>query len=241
LTLKTSFPRRASRALGARRIDKTRARAGLRRAAHHDRSDGISLAETCHPDTRENASLAALAPSRAWDAARSAGIALAFSPVHARPAKSPAATRRNLMFNQRSLARGWNPWLEMQRLQSEMNRIFESVDRPQSAEFPAIELWSGEDGLKFHAQLPGFESDDIELSVVGDTLTLKATREEEKLEKGQTWHRRERVHGRFVRTIQLPFGVEADRVSASYTNGLLEVDLPRRASDKPRRIAVNAG
>jgi HSP20 family protein len=135
----------------------------------------------------------------------------------------------------------WNPWLELSRMHSELNRLFESSERtaPGRGEFPPIEVWSGEEGLKLFAELPGFESGDIEASVVGDTLTLKGTRGEEGTGDG-TWHRQERATGRFVRSFQLPFAIEQDGVKASLRNGLLEVELPRAASEKPRRIAVEA-
>jgi HSP20 family protein len=134
---------------------------------------------------------------------------------------------------------GWNPWLELSRMHSELDRLLEGEGRPAPGrgEFPPIEVWSGEAGLKLYAQLPGFEPEDIEASVVGDTLTLKGTRAEQAADGG-TWHRQERAARHFVRSFQLPFAVEQDGVKASLRNGWLEVELPRAASEKPRRIAV---
>jgi HSP20 family protein len=134
---------------------------------------------------------------------------------------------------------GWNPWSEFARLQSELDRVFQGVERATTNEFPPIDVWSGEDGLRIFAQLPGFEPADIDVSVVGDTLTIKGARREDGEQEG-AWHRREREAGRFVRTLQLPYGVEVDAVRASFASGVLDVALPRAASEKPRRIAVSA-
>jgi HSP20 family protein len=134
--------------------------------------------------------------------------------------------------------RGLGPWRELSRLHREMNRVFEGYDRPAATEFPPVNVWSGERGLRVHSWLPGFEKDDIDVSVVGDTLTLRGSRAENSLKEGETYHRQERGSGKFVRTFQLPFQVEADAVKASFRNGVLEIELPRAAAEQPRKIAV---
>ena len=135
----------------------------------------------------------------------------------------------------------WNPLQEIQRVQAQMNRLLADLEGPDGHEFPPVELWTGDDGLRLRALLPGFAPDDIDVTVVGDTLTLKASREASKDDEKRAWHRRERSHGRFVRTLQLPYSVEAGKVKAEFRNGVLDVELPRAESDKPRRIPVNAG
>lgn len=141
----------------------------------------------------------------------------------------------------RQSQRAWNPLLEIQRVQAQMNRLLEGLEGSDTQEFPPIELWTGDDGLKLRALLPGFAPEDIDVTVVGDTFTLKAVRPPPQDDEKQAWHRRERNHGRFVRTLQLPYSVEAGKVVARCENGVLEVDLPRAESEKPRRIPVNAG
>lgn len=143
-----------------------------------------------------------------------------------------------MLWNDWMSARAWNPWHELQRLQTEMNLVFEDVDRPRSSEFPPIDVWSGEAGSRIQAEMPGFEREDIEISVVGDTLTLKGSRASEALKEGDTWHREERATGKFTRTLELPFQIEADAVKASYKSGVLDIELPRAASERPRKIAV---
>jgi HSP20 family protein len=132
----------------------------------------------------------------------------------------------------------WNPWQEMQRLQAEVNRLFEGVERGgRELEFPPIDAWAGENGLRIAASMPGVDMKDVEVTVVGDTLTIKGTRGDEGAE-GATFHRRERSTGKFVRTLQLPFSVEVDAVKAASRNGMLEIELPRAMAERPRKIAV---
>jgi len=90
------------------------------------------------------------------------------------------------------------------------------------------------------AEVPGVSADEIDISVVGETLTLSGERKPEDLEGGVRYHRRERGGGRFSRSIELPFRVDADKVEAAYDKGILRVTLPRAEADKPRKITVRA-
>jgi len=136
-----------------------------------------------------------------------------------------------------------NPWREVDRLQREMNRLFEDyypsrIRRAPS--YPALNVWSSEEGLFVTAEVPGMHSEDIEISVVGDTLTLSGARKPEELTEGARYHRQERGYGSFNRSIQLPFPVDVAKVDATFRNGLLSVTLPRAEEDKPRKISVKS-
>jgi HSP20 family protein len=137
-------------------------------------------------------------------------------------------------------ARAWSPWRELERVRSELDRLFEQGPEAGlgASELPRIDVWAGENGLKLVTQLPGLDAGDLDLSVVGDTLTLKGGRAEEDLPEGTTVHRRERQSGRFARTLQLPYEIESGEVQARLEHGLLEVDLPRARSQRPRKIAI---
>ena len=74
--------------------------------------------------------------------------------------------------------------------------------------------------------------------VHGDTVTLRGERKPDEIEEGDAFHRQERGHGKFVRTIQLPHQVDADNVQAHYAKGVLRLTLPRAEADKPRQISV---
>jgi HSP20 family protein len=132
-------------------------------------------------------------------------------------------------------------WEDFDRLQQEMNRLFESYypNRILSTrEFPAMNLWSNEEGIYISSELPGVNADDLEVKVVDETLTLSGIRRPETMDEGIRYHRQERGYGKFTRTIQLPFPVNADRVDAILENGVLRISLPRAEADKPKKISV---
>ena len=137
-----------------------------------------------------------------------------------------------------------SPWREIEQMQRDMDRLFNRMtrfDRPAIApEFPAINIWANEERLVVTAELPGVNTDDIDISVVNETLTLSGIRQPDTLEEGDKYHRRERRHGKFSRTFQLPFAIEADNVEAVFENGVLHVSLPRAEAEKPKKIAVKA-
>ena len=132
-------------------------------------------------------------------------------------------------------------WREVDRLQREMNRLFEGYNpmRVRSAPgYPAMNIWTSEDGLKVTAEMPGLNSDDLDISVVGETLTVSGVRKLDELPEGSRYHRQERGYGKFSRSVQLPFPVDVNKVEASFKDGVLSIDLPRTEADKPRKISV---
>lgn len=135
-----------------------------------------------------------------------------------------------------------NPWREIEQIQREMNRLASSMNtfnRSRVAPgYPAINVWANEEGVAVTAELPGVKPEDINISVVGQTFTLSGTRQPDDLKDGERYHRRERRHGKFTRTFELPFGVEADQVEAVFDKGVLQVSLPRAEEEKPRKITV---
>ncbi len=137
-----------------------------------------------------------------------------------------------------------SPWQDMDRLRREMNRLFNSMptsfDARVSPGYPAMNVWANEEGLVVTAELPGIEPETLDISVVDNTLTIKGNRAPEKLEEGDVYHRRERKYGKFTRTFQLPFAIEADAVEAVYEKGVLQITLPRAEADKPKKITVKA-
>ena len=139
----------------------------------------------------------------------------------------------------RSAARPWTPFSQLQSVQEELNRLL-STGLGRSGEYPPINVWSNEDETIVQAELPGYDADKIDISVVPNTLTLRGERSPEEAGEGATLHRRERTTGRFVRTVELPFEVDNGKVDAAYRNGILSVRLPRAEEHKPRRITVNA-
>jgi len=143
-----------------------------------------------------------------------------------------------------SLFYSQNPWREIDRMQHEMNRLMQSFPSFSGAQvapsFPAINVWLSEEGAVVTAELPGVKPEDLDISVVGETLTLTGSRQPEELKEGEKYHRRERRFGKFTRTFQLPFTVEANNVEAKFDKGILHIALPRAEAEKPRKISVKA-
>jgi len=131
---------------------------------------------------------------------------------------------------------------ELDRLQREMNRLFETFDHDlaPATHFPALNLWMNEEGAVVTAELPGVDVTDLEISVVGQTLTVSGERKIDAYSKNTVLHRQERGFGKFTRMLDLPFAVDANKVQATLENGILRILLPRAEQDKPRKISVKA-
>jgi HSP20 family protein len=119
-----------------------------------------------------------------------------------------------------------------------MNSLLSRGFSPAPAGFPAVNLWTGEESTIVTAELPGVVLDDLDITVVGDTLTIRGSRTRDEIGEGATYHRRERGFGRFMRVVQLPFRVEADQVEAAFKNGVLSITLPRALADRPKKIQI---
>ena len=105
-----------------------------------------------------------------------------------------------------------------------------------------INVWVGEEGAVLTAAVAGVTPDSLDISVQGESLTVRGRRQNPGFAATDevTVHRRERPAGEFVRTVQLPFRVDAEKVVARYNEGFLQLTLPRAAADRPQRIAIKA-
>jgi HSP20 family protein len=103
--------------------------------------------------------------------------------------------------------------------------------------FPALNAWADDDNLYVEAEIPGLGLDDVEITVLGEDLTLSGERQDV-LEDGTSHHRRERGIGPFSRTLRLPYTVDADEVEAQLKDGVLTITLPKAETLRPRRITV---
>jgi HSP20 family protein len=126
---------------------------------------------------------------------------------------------------------------EMQRLREQLNRAL-SVGTAAASEYPPINVWTSEHGAIVQTEMPGIDISDVEISLVNDTLTIKGSRNQDSLKDGEICYRQERGHGQFTRSLQLPFGLAADNVEARFSNGVLQIKLPRVEEEKPRKIGV---
>ena len=134
----------------------------------------------------------------------------------------------------------WDPWHEMRRLQRDLGQVFERAERSAAAgEYPPINITHTPDGLIFvEALCPGADKDTLDVSVIGDALTIKGERAPEPEHNRARYHRRERVTGAFTRTVRLRERIDADRVDATYAHGILLVQLAHAPQATPKRITI---
>ena len=141
----------------------------------------------------------------------------------------------------------WRPFREVSRLRSEMDRLWDEYFGPgrrafrmEEAWLPAVDVSETGDKITVKAEIPGMEAKDIEISMVGDTLTIKGEKKAEKEEKDENYHMVERSYGSFSRAMKLPAVVDAEKVEATYKNGVLTVVLPKKEEVKPKAIEIKA-
>ena len=127
---------------------------------------------------------------------------------------------------------------EMLQLQREMNRLFSNVGQKSPQDYPAVNIWEKDGNAVVTAELPGIDPEKMDISVLGDTITLSGEALQETLTRGDIYIRQERGIGKFKRNIQLPFQVNAQAVEARYEKGILMVTLPRIKEDLPKKIKI---
>jgi HSP20 family protein len=140
----------------------------------------------------------------------------------------------------------WDPFADMADLRREMDQVFgdffgrtpSKMAATEAIWSPLVDIHETKDSFQLKAELPGVKQEDIQVSVEGDALTLKGERKRETEVKEDQYHRIERSYGRFERVILLPSVVDPDRVKATYGDGVLEIQLPKREEAKPKEVKV---
>ena len=140
----------------------------------------------------------------------------------------------------------FRPNTDAYRLQRSMNRLMDSMfgntycDEDAQCEWaPAVDISETQDNISIKADIPGMKKDDIRVVVHENTLTLKGERQSEKKEEKTNYYRTERTYGSFYRSFTLPSMVDAAKIKANYTNGVLEIVLPKVEEAKPKEIAID--
>jgi HSP20 family protein len=129
-------------------------------------------------------------------------------------------------------------------LQKDINRLFESVWPWQSGEAeegmgaPALDVSEDKENVYVSADLPGVEEKDVKLNLQDNILTLSGEKREEKETKEKNFHRIERSYGSFSRSITLPCQVAAEKATAKFKNGVLNVTLPKKEEAKAKEINI---
>jgi HSP20 family protein len=115
------------------------------------------------------------------------------------------------------------------------NALQKPQDYQQSV-YPAVNAWVGPAEAVVISELPGFSADEVDISVVGLSLTFRGKRKEQDVEK--TYLRKERNKSDFSRTLELPFEIDIDQIEATFDKGILTVKLPRAEADQPKQIKI---
>ena len=129
-------------------------------------------------------------------------------------------------------------------IQSEVNRLFDNFfgrsTTPAGRNWtPPVDIYATKDDLLLTLDLPGVSEKDVTVSITGDLLTVKGERRFENEVKEQDLLHVERSYGKFERLVQLPMAVQADRVKATYRDGILEIKLPKAEELKPKEIKID--
>lgn len=139
----------------------------------------------------------------------------------------------------------WDPLRELMDVRSSIDKFFESSferalteDGGVAAWAPKADVLEKEDAFVVNLEVPGINPDDVQISLQGDTLSIRGERKHEAQQSGENYLRVERSYGAFQRNFALGLPVEADKVSAEYADGVLTVTLPKAEAVKPKQIRV---
>jgi HSP20 family protein len=139
----------------------------------------------------------------------------------------------------------WFPFFDMAKTLEEMDRAFDGIGRPLGLRsvprgtFPAINLYEQGDAVVMTAEIPGVKPDELELTVLGDSVVLKGQRKAEP-SNGDRIYRRERAAGPFARTVTLPESIDPNSVQAEYRDGVLRVRMEKARKAKAKKIEIKS-
>ena len=139
-----------------------------------------------------------------------------------------------------------NPFRDLDRIQDEINRIFDFPKFSESegifdrAVSPALDVVENSDNYVVRCDLPGVDQKNVEVFVEGDVLTIKGEKKYEKRDKDARYYRNELWEGSFQRTLSLPVGVDPDKVDAELKDGVLTITLIKKEGRKPKQITEKA-
>ncbi len=131
---------------------------------------------------------------------------------------------------------------QLRTIENMMSRMFDDSEEGWlgGTLSPMVDVSETENAIDVQVDLPGMKAEEIDIQVHNNQLTIKGERQEEKEEKGRTFHRIERRSGTFARVITLPAEVDENKVDAQYKDGVLKITLPRTTDVKAKKICVKA-
>lgn len=136
----------------------------------------------------------------------------------------------------------WTPFNEMERWMEETTRGWPSIFRRAPVEgmawMPAIDVYEKDDGYQIKVELPGVKKEDVNVSMMGDTVTISGERRTEETMKSENYIRSEMAYGKFSRSITLPTELDANKSKATYENGILMVEVPKIEGAKAKKVEI---
>ena len=140
---------------------------------------------------------------------------------------------------ERALAPFYRPWGLLNEMDTLARDIWDAW-RPfrfDHSIVPHTDIYEEKDQLVMKIELPGIDQKDLDITLEGDRLTIKAEKKEE-VEEDATHHTRERYYGEYFRSVTLPYPVMEDKVSATFDNGVLELRLPKAEEVQAKKIEI---
>jgi HSP20 family protein len=139
----------------------------------------------------------------------------------------------------------WEPAREMMTLRDAMDRLFDDAfTRPLRLNdggnwsMPAVDMYQTDNEIVVKAAIPGVKTDDVQINVTGEVLTIKGEIKEKEETQEKAYHLREQRWGMFERTLALPTDVIADKAKAEFENGILTITLPKAEELRPKTISI---
>lgn len=144
--------------------------------------------------------------------------------------------------------KSYEPWDVLKQMQSELSRMLGEHDRGSedgssiatSRWIPAVDIKEEDDRFIIHADVPGVDRKDIDVTMADGMMVIKGERKLESQEEEKGYRRIERAYGTFYRRFSLPDSADAEKITANCSDGVLEVVIPKREAVKPKRITVKA-
>ena len=137
----------------------------------------------------------------------------------------------------------WNPQHNLETIQNQLNRFLEPFTRMADEDLvsgawvPPVDVAETQEKIIVRAEVPGMKQQDIQIEFENGLLSIRGERKLAK-EEGVTFHRVERTFGNFSRSFTLPRTIDPERISATYRDGVLEIEVPKKEEAKPKQIRI---
>lgn len=138
----------------------------------------------------------------------------------------------------------WRPFRDLINVQNEIDRAFDEFFGRSASEVdgglwsPAVDMSEDNDNVYVSVEVPGMTKDSVKITLQDNLLTIRGEKKQETEQKGKNYHRMERSYGSFTRSFSLPTAIQADKIKASYKDGLLNITLPKAEEVKSKEIPV---